>query len=83
MSYGLLCLASDIPPNREVGLKEEQYFKPGDYTELSTKLNTFTNRILSLEESSVQVKLLEERYNWDTIAQETFKVYRQVLAGIP
>ena len=41
MSYGLSCVVSDIPANREVQLSEERYFKPGDVKALGLKIKQF------------------------------------------
>jgi alpha-maltose-1-phosphate synthase len=38
MSYGLSCIVSDIPANREVGLPEESYFKAGDINAVAEKI---------------------------------------------
>jgi hypothetical protein len=38
MSYGLFCIASDIPANRNLGLSDDRHFKAGDSEALSKKL---------------------------------------------
>lgn len=77
MSYGLLCLASDIPANRCVELPDENYFPPGDLKKLSQKLTEFSNKQLSESQRSDQIDTLRIKYNWDTIAKETMKVYKE------
>ena len=76
MSYGLSCLASDIPANREVSLAEERFFKPGDIETIAEKLEEFINKPLSRQDREKQVLEIAEKYNWDKIADETLKVYR-------
>jgi glycosyltransferase involved in cell wall biosynthesis len=76
MSYGLSCIVSDIPANREVELSNDRYFKPGDISAIAQKLEMFINRPLSLDELSKQIKLVSERYDWDHIAEKTLEVYR-------
>ncbi len=81
MSYGLSCVVSDIPANREVALAEERYFKAGDVEGMASKLLQFMGRPLSVEEKNAQVKLVAERYDWGKIAGETLRVYEGVCKG--
>ena len=80
MSYGLSCVVSDIPANREVGLAPERYFKPGDIPALMAKLSEFIQKPLSPEEKASQIKSISERYEWDKIAERTLEVYRRVMS---
>ena len=82
MSYGLLCLASDIPANREVvGLSEERFFKAGDVQALAGKIGEFIDRPLTEEERKRQMDMMAEWYNWERIAERTLEVYRRVEKG--
>lgn len=76
MSYGLSCVVSDIPANREVGLPQERYFKPGDVDALAMKLRQFSKLPLSPQEKQTQRSMVTGRYNWDTIAAKTLRVYQ-------
>ena len=67
MSYGLSCIVSDIPANREVELAQERYFKPGDVEGLTSKIREFIDKPLSDEENRQQRDLIAQRYNWDRI----------------
>jgi len=78
MSYGLSCIVSDIPANREVGLAQERYFKPGDISVLSEKIREFVAKPMTEEQKSRQIDLLKQKYNWDNIAEETLKVYQKL-----
>ena len=78
MSYGLSCIVSDIPANREVGLPEERYFKAGDIEGLSSKIKEFAAKPMTEEQKSRQIELLKQKYNWDKIAEETLKVYQEI-----
>ena len=78
MSYGLSCIVSDIPANREVGLQEDRFFKPGDIQQLAEKIIEFISKPLSIEEKSRQVSLISEKYDWGRIAQQTLEVYKLV-----
>jgi len=79
LSYGLMCIASDIPANRCVQLPSERYFAVGDIGELSNKLKEFIKKTLTPEEIRMQIDMLREKYDWDTIAKKTLDVYRSVV----
>jgi glycosyltransferase involved in cell wall biosynthesis len=38
MSYGLSCIASDIPANKNVGLDNDRFFKAGDVNAIAAKI---------------------------------------------
>jgi glycosyltransferase involved in cell wall biosynthesis len=78
MSYGLSCIASDIPANREVGLPEERFFNVGDIRTLIERIEQFIRRPLSKEERNKQIIQVGERYDWEKVAEQTFEVYRKV-----
>jgi glycosyltransferase involved in cell wall biosynthesis len=79
MGYGLSCIASDILPNRDIGLiKENRFFKTGDVQSLANKIREFMNRPLADQEKKEQIKMIQERYNWNTIIKKTLEVYMQV-----
>lgn len=78
MSYGLSCIISDIPANREVGLSEERYFRAGDIEGLCLKIIKFAAMPMTEEEKVRQLDLLKQKYNWDKIAEETRKVYHEI-----
>lgn len=79
MSYGLSCIASDIPANREVGLNEDRFFKAGYVEALAAKMREFIDRPLTEEEQRKQVDMVAERYDWRKIAERTLEVYRKVM----
>ena len=81
MSYGLPVLVSDIPANTEVELPAERYFRCGDVDDLKEKMEIFLEKELSEEEEQQQeiCNQIEEKYNWDRIAQQTIQVYRKAL----
>ena len=80
-SYGLSCVASDIPANKEVGLPEERFFKAGDIEALAAKIAEYAKKPISEEERRAQIKTITEKYDWDKIADATFKVYSGVVGG--
>ncbi len=81
MSYGLSCILSDIPSNREIGLDARRYFKAGDIDGMTQKLQQFMeHRFLSPQERQAQIEIIQNRYNWDNIAEKTLEVYDSVVA---
>jgi len=79
MSYGLSCIVSDIPANKEVPLAQERYFRPGDIKAIAFKIEQFINKPLSEEEKSRQLDLITQGYDWGRIAAETLAVYKQAI----
>ena len=79
MSYGLSCLASDIPANKNIELAEDRFFKAGNVKALSEKIKKFINKPWDEEDRKLQIEMIAEEYNWHKIANETLKVYKQVL----
>ena len=78
-SYGLSCVASDIPANRNIRLAENRFFRPGDVKTLSEKLKEFTKIAFTAEERTEQIRRTAEDYDWVTVAKETFEVYKRAL----
>ncbi len=78
MSYGLSCVVSDIPANREVGLPEERLFKAGDIEALAEKIRGYMNKRVGEGEKKKQIEMIRERYDWRKIAETTMGVYEQV-----
>jgi len=79
VSFGLSCIASDIPANKEVGLSEERFFKAGDVEALAEKMKEFADRPFKEEEKRKQMDMIAQRYNWEEIAERTLDVYRKVM----
>jgi len=81
MSYGLSCIASDIPANRETGLSENRFFRAGDVEALSGKLAEFIEKPITNFERKEQLDLIARKYDWAGIADRTLNVYKEVVAG--
>jgi glycosyltransferase involved in cell wall biosynthesis len=79
MSYGLPVLVSDIPANKEVKLPKERYFKCGDIDDLKEKIEGLLLSHMTENEQKNIRKQIEQKYNWDKIADQTIKVYEKVL----
>jgi glycosyltransferase involved in cell wall biosynthesis len=78
LSYGIPVLVSDIPANKEVDLSSERYFRCGDVDDLRRKMQMLLGKGSSEAEWQEIRKQIEEKYNWDKIAEDTIKVYEKV-----
>jgi glycosyltransferase involved in cell wall biosynthesis len=67
-------LASDIPANLQVGLDVSDYFKVGNEDDLKVKILAK----LSGQRERDYRELLSSKYNWDTIAGETYEIYKNL-----
>jgi len=83
LSYGLPVLVSDIPPHRELPLPDERFFPPGDKESLSNKINYLIRHGISEDEKKDHWDYLKKNYNWDSIAQMTFEVYKDLAFNAP
>ncbi|MBI4683193.1 MAG: glycosyltransferase family 4 protein [Nitrospirae bacterium] len=79
MSYGLSCIASDIPANKNIELCENRFFKTGDSELLASKIKEFISKPWGEEDGKKQIELISEKYNWGKIADETLKIYRELI----
>ncbi len=79
MSFGLSCVISDIHGNRNVGLDESRYFRPGDVESLYYALSHFIDRPFSENDKKKQIVMVDEKYNWKKIALRTMAVYSACL----
>lgn len=79
MSYGLSCIASDIPANKNIELSDNRFFKTGDVNAIAEKIEEFINRPFKEEERKRQIDIIAEQYNWGKIAEDTLRVYKSVI----
>ena len=80
MSYGNVCLVSDIPENREAIGPTGFCFRTRDVADLARKLRTITvpgGDFTALRQSARQRVL--DRFSWDTITDKLERLYDQVL----
>jgi glycosyltransferase involved in cell wall biosynthesis len=71
MSFGNLCLVSNIPQNLQVLPKSGFFFKKGDSQDLKNQLV----KILSSSLTSHTEKVIP--YRWEDVAKETLKIYER------
>ena len=83
MSYGVPVLVSDISANKELELPDERYFRCGDVDDLKDKMLSLLENSLSEKERQEIRKQIVEKYNWNRIAEQTIKVYENVLNKKP
>jgi glycosyltransferase involved in cell wall biosynthesis len=80
-SYGLSCIASDIPGNRSVGLDGDRYFEAGNTVELADKIVKYSGNPLTASERDRQVSVITKNYDWKNIAVRTLEVYQNSLGN--
>jgi len=80
MSYGKMCLCSDIPENQETAGKEAVYFAHSDVADLQKKLeqllDTQDDQWHSQGACERRIASVEKRFNWDEIVALTLEKYR-------
>ncbi len=79
LSYGLSCLVSDIPANKEIELEEDRYFSVGNVDDLGRKMAHLCTRPTAEKEKNLQIRRIAENYNWKKIAASTFHVYDKAI----
>ena len=81
LSYGLPCVASDIPANVSVGLESDAYFELGDVDDLSTKMSAQLDEPLTDSKRSTRRAWVAQTYDWQRIARQTVAVYNRASGG--
>lgn len=74
MAWGLNVLVSDIPANKMVDLDKADYFRVSDTIELQLKIK----KKLTSDAYTNYIPLIKERYNWNSIADQTINVYERI-----
>ena len=77
MSYGCLCLVSDIPENREVIGAAGFTFARGNVDDLKMKISALLRDNSLKDVGQNGQKAVFEKYNWDHVAAEIADVYRR------
>ena len=78
LSYGLPVIASNIPANVEVGLEDSSYFPVGDVGALSNAMRDLIQRPIYENERCLRREFVARQFNWDLIAERTFRLYQSV-----
>jgi len=74
LSYDLDVLVSNISPNLELNLGEENYFEVGNVEDLKNKIMQKLQNPTLYKDWSYVLK----KYDWDEIAVKTLKVYKSI-----
>ena len=77
MGYGCRIIASNIPENKNVLGKFGETFETGDVDSLSNAILRASEK--DHEPSMEQVRFVKEHYDWEHVADETLKIYRNIL----
>lgn len=78
MSYGKLCLASDIEENMQVIENMGVTFEKGNVEDLKKKLEEIIQNKVDIDGRKIQDYILE-KYNWEDVADKTENLYRGVI----
>ncbi|MBV6465430.1 MAG: glycosyltransferase [Candidatus Brocadia sp. AMX3] len=81
MIYGLSCIASDIPANRNVELSENRFFKVGDPEALAITMKEFVGKPTNENERRKQIDTIAKKFDWEKIAEKTLKVFTDAIGG--
>lgn len=77
ISHQLPVLASDIPPNRAVGLPESAYFPLGNVARASERIAAICQDLSGARAAAARnSQELMPRYDWQGIAETTLALYR-------
>ncbi len=75
LTHDLLCLASDIPPNREIIDEDRFVFKPGDIDAMGERISHFIENQPTMEEVASYRDRVTEKFDWNRIAGQTYDLY--------
>jgi len=82
MSYGLPCVASDIPENLEVVGDAALRFRSKSIEDLRTILEeALTDTVLEKQLASHARRRVESRFTWDIVANQLEDLYSRLLCG--
>lgn len=77
ISHQLPVLASNIPPNRAVGLPDSAYFPLGDVAEAAAAIAAICQNLPQARVAAARISNeLMPRYDWQGIAETTLELYR-------
>lgn len=77
MGYGIPCLASDIPENRNVLQAFGYFFEAGNKERLKDEIVNIINYVPHFNKS--QQTFVMDHYDWDHVSQQTLALYKKVI----
>ena len=78
LSYGLPCIASDIPANRAVPFTPLLFFPLNDTETLASIMRAVEKGDIKWKHESAR-QFVRENYNWDDIAEKTRKAFLDII----
>jgi glycosyltransferase involved in cell wall biosynthesis len=82
MSYGIPCLASDIPENREVVGKAALLFRNKDVNDLETQMSWALSNVKATAELAATGRLrVQELFTWERVVDQLETLYERVAYG--
>ncbi len=82
MSYGIGCLASNIPAHSEVITEGQNgfFFNYEDFSSLVEKMEGLLSSPEALRDAGIKARIkVEKEYAWDEVVRKTEEVYEEVL----
>ncbi len=82
MAAGIPYVSSDIPPTREITQNGKGGFlyPPKNYQELALNITKLLTNKKIYQQKHKQAIAIAREYDWDTIASQTLKVYKQTVS---
>lgn len=77
MGYGIPCLASDIPENRNVLQAFGYFFESGNKERLKDEIVNIINHAPHF--NKIQQMFVMDHYDWDHVSQQTLALYKKVI----
>ena len=81
MSYGCLCIASDIPANKEALNDAGLYFKNGDANELTEVLYDSIKNHQKHDFLKIKVQNRIKKYDWNILSKNLMQYYNSISKG--
>jgi len=78
LSYGISCIATNIPGNKVLNMQEERLYQAGDVSGLTSKIEEFCNKRLSIKEKNNQIRDINHRFRWQKNAELTLELYKKI-----
>ena len=80
LAYGNALLCSDIPENKLVAEEKAMYFKKGDVSDLTRKLQTLCDNPDMIQElKSGADDFILNKYSWNDVSDSTYKLYQKII----
>lgn len=80
LSYGVRCLVSDIEESMEITGEYAENFEKGNTAILREKIKKILDLGEVYQNSYQQIDFVTRQYSWDTVAQDTLKLYKQLVS---